>query len=283
MTLWIAMAALTALVLAFLLRPLLRPAPAGGTASSAPAIYRDQLAELDREAHEGLIDAGEAAAARRAVARRLLAAAEPGRPALTAPPRRWLAAALLLLLPGSALALYLWLGQPELPGRPLASRGEELARAAAVAAELRAAADAVQADPHDAAAWRRLGLALVLVGESQAAIEAIQTALALGASQGPTWESETWALLAGAIIERRGEVPPMARQALARALELDPGNLLALYLTGVALRQDGALEQALDLWLLVAEAGGKDLPFRAALEAAIRAAAAALGRPLPPG
>jgi cytochrome c-type biogenesis protein CcmH len=283
MTLWIAMAALTAVVLAFLLRPLLRPAAAEGAASTAPTIYRDQLAELEREAREGLIGQAEAEAARRAVARRLLAAAEPGRPLRTAPPRRALAVLLLLLLPGAALTLYLWLGQPDLPARPLASRGEELARAQVLAAELQSAADAVQADPHDAAAWRRLGLALVLAGESQAAIQAIQTALTLGASFGPGWESETWALLAGAIIERRGEVPPMARQALARALELDPGNLLALYLTGVVLRQDGALEQALELWLMVAEAGGRDLPFGAALEAAIRDALQRLGRPLPPG
>jgi cytochrome c-type biogenesis protein CcmH len=283
MTLWIAMGALTALVLGVLLRPLLRPAASDRAGSSAPAIYRDQLAELEREEREGLIGPAEAEGARRAVARRLLAAAEPGPPARSATPRRLLAGLLMVLLPGSALALYLWLGQPELPGRPLASRGEELARAAALAQELRSAADAVQADPHDAQAWRRLGLALVLAGESQAAIEAIQTALTLGAALGPAWESETWALLAGAIIERRGEAPPMARQALARALELDPGNLLALYLTGVVLRQEGELQQALDLWLMVADAGGEHLPFRAALEAAIRDALQRLGRPLPPG
>lgn len=282
MTLWIAMGALTALVLAFLLRPLLRTAPAPPVPSTATAIYRDQLAELEREARDGVIGAAEAKAARHAVARRLLAAAAPEKPLRVAPPRHLLASLLLALVPGSALVLYLWLGQPELPGRPLAGRGEELAQAAALHEELQSAAAAVEADPHDAGAWRRLGIALVLAGESQAAIQAIQTALTLGTELGPAWESETWALLAAAIIERRGQAPPMARQALARALELDPGNLLALYLTGVVLRQDGQIEQALELWQKVAEMGGPELPFRDALEAAIREAAAALGRPVAP-
>lgn len=286
MTLWIAMGALTALVLALLLRPLLRPPSAAASAApqapGALAIYRDQLAEVEREARSGALAAGDAEAARRAIARRLIAAAEPVAPVKATPARRGLALALLALLPGSALVLYLWLGQPALPGQPLSARGEELARAAALRAELTAAAEEVKAHPEDAAAWRRLGIALVLAGESQAAIEAIQTALSLGAGLGAAWESETWAMLAGAIMERRGETPPMARQALARALELDPGNLLALYLTGVVLRHDGRLQEALDLWRYVETAGGETLPFRALLETAIREAEAALEQK-PPG
>lgn len=279
MTLWLAMAALTALVLAFLLRPLLRPGRTQeAVESSTLAIYRDQLAEVDRDAAEGLIGHHEADAARREIARRLLAAdkAKPP-PSRAAGPRKALAVALLALLPAAALGLYLGVGAPELPGRPLSGRGEELAKAEVLAAELREASAAVKADPQDALAWRRLGLVLVLLGEVQPAVEAIQTALSLGAP-----ESETWAMLAGAIIERRGgEVPPMARQALAQALQLDPENLLALFLTGFALRQDGKLEEALELWLYVAEAGGEELTFRPELEAAIRAAAEALGRPPP--
>ena len=277
------MGALIALVLAFLLRPLLRPSRAETTPPAALAIYRDQLAEVERELRDGEVGAAEAEAARRAIARRLLAASAAPPQVKSAPPRRAVAVALLTVLPGAALALYLWLGQPELPAQPLAARSEELARAQALKAELAAAAAAVQADPHDAMAWRRLGIALVLAGESEAAIEAIQTALTLGASLGAGWESETWAMLAGAIMERRGAAPPMARQALARALELDPGNLLALYLTGVVLRQDGRLAEALDLWRYVDATGGESLPFRALLEAAIREAEAALGQRPTPG
>jgi cytochrome c-type biogenesis protein CcmH len=283
-TLWIAMGALTAVVLGLLLRPLLRPLRAEAAAPPAAlAIYRDQLAEAEREMRAGDVSADEAETARRVIARRLLAAAAPPSQATSAPPRRAIALALLLLLPASALALYLWLGQPELPAQPLSGRGEEIARATALKAEITAAAAAVKADAEDPVAWRRLGIALVLAGESQAAIDAIQTALTLGQPLGPAWESETWAMLAGAIMERRGETPPMARQALARALELDPDNLLALYLTGVVLRQDGRLGDALDLWRYVEATGGDSLPFRALLEAAIREAEAALREQPAPG
>lgn len=276
MTLWIAMGALMALVLALLLRPLLRPSRSETAEPAALAIYRDQLAEVEREAARGEVSAAEAETARRAIARRLLAVA-PEMAAKSAPPRRTVSLALLVLLPASALALYLSLGQPELPAQPLSSRGEELAQAAALKAELSAAAAAVQATPNDPAAWRRLGIALVLAGERDAAIDAIQTALGLAGGLGPQWESETWAMVAGAIMQRRGETPPMARQALARALELDPDNLLALYLTGIVLREDGRLKDALELWRYVDRAGGPDLVFRALLEAAIRDAEAALG------
>ena len=276
MTLWIAMGALMALVLALLLRPLLRLSRSETAEPAALAIYRDQLAEVEREAARGEVSAAEAETARRAIARRLLAVA-PEMAAKSAPPRRTVSLALLVLLPASALALYLSLGQPELPAQPLSSRGEELAQAAALKAELSAAAAAVQATPNDPAAWRRLGIALVLAGERDAAIDAIQTALGLAGGLGPQWESETWAMVAGAIMQRRGETPPMARQALARALELDPDNLLALYLTGIVLREDGRLKDALELWRYVDRAGGPDLVFRALLEAAIRDAEAALG------
>ncbi len=285
MTLWIAMAALTALVLGLLLRVLLRAeAPATATARPELAVYRDQLGEIERDLAAGRLPPTEAAVARREIERRMLALADaPAAARRSGPPSRGTALALLLLLPGAALGLYLWLGQPELPGQPLAARTAELGERSALEQEAGRLSAALRADQGNADLWRRLGFVLVQLGETESAVQAFQTALTLGQPLGPAWESETWSLLADAIIQKHGgQVPPMARQSLARALELDPENLLALFLSGLAMRQDGALEAAWELWLYVAEAGGGDLPWQARLALALEALGADLKRAPPP-
>src|SRR5690606_18097394 len=90
------------------------------------AVYRDQLAELARDRAAGLIGEAEGEAARVEVARRLLAAADtPARAAATASAtwrRRAVLLAGLFLLPLGAVAIYLALGSPHLPGAPLHAR-----------------------------------------------------------------------------------------------------------------------------------------------------------------
>src|SRR6202043_62094 len=92
--------------------------------SAAGSIYRDQLAEIDRDRGRGLIADGEAEAARTEVARRLLktgeAAARPA--AATTPLRQRLAAAIVIAMPILALGLYIVLGSPGLPDQPIAAR-----------------------------------------------------------------------------------------------------------------------------------------------------------------
>lgn len=295
MILWGALGALTALTLGLLLRPLLRPPAESAGTGPELAVYRDQLAELDRDLAAGRLPQAEAAAARREIERRVLALADRpdgGRKSESGgePPKggrrrpaQGLAVALLVLLPAAALGLYLGLGAPELPARPLAERAADLTDRQSIEAELASLSAALHAGSEDPNVWRRAGYLLVLLGETESAVQAFQTAMMLGRELGPAWESETWSLLADAIIRKNeGQVAPMARQSLARALELDPDNLLALFLSGLAMRQDGALEQAWELWLYVAETGGAELPWRARLMAAMEALGEALGRQPPP-
>src|SRR5688572_32623965 len=76
MLLWLVFALLTALVLAVVLRPLVRTRASGATDDSVfdRAVYQDQLSELEREQEEGIVPQAEAQAARAEIARRLLAA-----------------------------------------------------------------------------------------------------------------------------------------------------------------------------------------------------------------
>ena len=90
------------------------------------AVYRDQLAEVDRDLERGLLDAEQAEAARIEVKRRMLAAAgEPPAPeAGSSRPGRPLVSTLAVaaLVPAAAFGLYLVLGMPQAPDRPLAAR-----------------------------------------------------------------------------------------------------------------------------------------------------------------
>ncbi len=75
---WVFAAVLTFVVLAILLLPLLRGREAVGADDRNAydrTVFRDQLAELDRDLARGLIGAKEAEAARNEIARRLIAAA----------------------------------------------------------------------------------------------------------------------------------------------------------------------------------------------------------------
>ncbi|MCJ9674507.1 c-type cytochrome biogenesis protein CcmI, partial [Neorhizobium sp. SHOUNA12B] len=76
MVLWIILAALTAAVAAILILPFARATKiASADRAGEVAVYRDQLAELDRDRAQGLIEPQEAEYARAEIGRRLLAAA----------------------------------------------------------------------------------------------------------------------------------------------------------------------------------------------------------------
>ena len=83
MTLWFVFALMTAAAIFAVLWPLGHARPAAKRGSEA-AVYKDQLAEIDRDRAAGLIGAPEADAARVEISRRLLAAADHQRAPPTA-------------------------------------------------------------------------------------------------------------------------------------------------------------------------------------------------------
>src|SRR5205823_4068827 len=116
MALWFVLGLMT-LVAAFAVLWPLRRAPSRQVAGSEIAIYRDQLAEVDRDLASGVIASGEAEAARVEVSRRLLAASRLQEPiALPASVtlRRAVAIVALVALPLLSAALYLHYGSPDM-------------------------------------------------------------------------------------------------------------------------------------------------------------------------
>jgi cytochrome c-type biogenesis protein CcmH len=250
---WIATAAMTAGVVALLLRRLLRsPAVAVSPDGFDGTVYRDQLKELERERAAGEIGATEAEAARAEIARRLLAASSATKPTTPAPsrPPRMVAVGLALLLPVAALAIYLAEGAPGLPSQPFAAR-DQGARVAMQTAEARAQAleQRLAAAPRDRDGWIELGGRWSELGEYAKAADAYGRAIALTAGglsdADPTLSGRYGEALVGA---NGGTVTETARAAFERVMALQPSDPRARYFLALADFQAGDNRAALDLW-----------------------------------
>ena len=288
MTFWLAAGALSALAIGLLLWPLLRrPAEAAPRRAYDLGVYRDQLAEVAREAAEGNLGTEQAAAARAEIERRLLATAEPAADAPSGPgsPRAidravtWsLAVALCFAVPLAAIGLYLLLGNPGLPSLPFAERPAPEAPAESVAGEdletLTAGLAARLAEaPDDRDGWLLLGRSYAQIEQFGAAAEAYRRAIALGFDDAEVQGAlgEMLAAQAG------GTIGPEARNAFAAALAQDPQNPRARYYAGLALAQDGRAQEAIDIWLGLLRQSTAEAPWRPVVAQQIREAAASLG------
>ncbi len=286
MSLWLILTTLTALVLALVLRPLLRrPGVVAARREHDLSVYRAQLQELERDRERGLLGADEARAARLEVERRMLAV-DAGERTADVPSgtvgRRRLATALVLLLalPALSIAIYGRLGRPGLPALPFAGRTD---RAQAAGAEpslpsveklVKELEQQVRTAPDDLDGWSRLARAYQLINQPTKAVEAYQHALALDDGS-----AELQAGFAEASIEAAGGiVTEAAGKALDRALELEPGNPRARFYRGLALVQRGERQQALDLWAGLIKDTPADAPYLPVLRERITALAQDLGR-----
>jgi cytochrome c-type biogenesis protein CcmH len=259
MIFWVLAAVMAAALVVVLLWPLLRQ---GGKATAAAdydrRVYRDQLAELEQDFERGLIGEAEAAAARREIARRLLQTEEVTGSTSDSRQSAWgrqLALALVICLPPLlGVGLYLVLGTPGLPGLPLATRdpgGPEEVGLMVAQLERR-----IAEVPQDIEARLVLAQIFERSGRFAEAAESYRGAIAEIASQGPVPGVLHAALGEVLVAAEQGRVGREARLAFAAAIEADPGNARARYYAGLAMAQDGRLDQALQVW----ESLAADLP-----------------------
>ena len=265
MLLWVIFAALTAVVLFALLRPLTR-AKDDEAARSAfdAAVYRDQLAELDSDRERGLLSEADAEAARVEIARRLLGtdADKAELPRTFPPATRAAAVALAVLLPVLALSVYLFYGSPRLPDQPLAARlqapgSDQNLEALVARAEARLREHPEEGEGWEALApvymgWRRYadaadayGHAIRLLGESPKRLAGYGKAL---------------------VLAKEGIVSEDARKALERALALDATLVESRILLIMAKEQDSAFAAAADDWRKLLAESPEDAPWRQLVE-----------------
>jgi cytochrome c-type biogenesis protein CcmH len=178
------LALLTTATVGALLVPLLRTRVAAtDRLDNDLAVYRDQLAEIDRERAAGTLADADAQAARIEIERRILTAADRDKqaPAPQATWHRFLPPALCLVIPLFALGLYLGIGQPGVPSAPfMAQPAEPPTPATDIAQRLASLRARLAAAPDDPDALSALGEALTFEADgtvTKPAVEAFNKAL----------------------------------------------------------------------------------------------------------
>ncbi|MEO0622893.1 MAG: c-type cytochrome biogenesis protein CcmI [Pseudomonadota bacterium] len=250
------------------------------------AVYRDQLAELDRDVERGTLSADQAAGSRAEIGRRLLAASAKAErsESLGPAPRetsQLFAQIGIAALPVTGLALYLLIGAPGQPDAPFDARSEAEQRAGLASLpgqQVRPSQADAEADfaahfgaelpvpevnpeeeallaqlksvlaerPDDVEGRRLLADAHMRRGEHS---DAARIYGEIADILGPRAEGALFADRAEALIlATGGYVSPEAERTLARALELAPAHPAARYYGGLALAQRGDLDRAIMLW-----------------------------------
>jgi cytochrome c-type biogenesis protein CcmH len=263
---WALIAALAVLALAPLLIAALRAAPHGTRLRREAdiALYRAQLAELDREREAGRLDEAAHRAATLEVQRRLLAApadeAEPPRTATMGGREARIALLVALgLVPALAVLLYRWQGVPGMPSASFAERRAVMDRDEALLATLRARL--AQLDPRSEqarAGYALLGNAERGRGRLEAAEAAYRASLAAG------FDAAVAGQLAQVLLER--ERLEEARALLAASLPRAPQDVGLRFLSGLVEAQAGRPEQAKATWQALIDDAPPDAPWRAMVQ-----------------
>jgi len=267
MNLWFVFALMTAAAVFAVLWPLGRRSrlQTGGTEA---AVYRDQLAEVDRDLAGGLIGASEAEAARVEISRRLLAASDDQRDAPAQPDtrsRRIAAVIALLGLPLAAVAFYLPLGSPQLGDFPLYARS----RAPDAKQPLDNLVAQVEAhldkNPTDGRGWGVLAPVLVRLGRFDDAVRAYRNVITYGGDNSERRADLGEALMAAA----GGVVTGEAKAEFERAVAINADEAKANYFLGVAAEQDGRSAAAVSIWKAMLAKAPADAPWRPLVQAAL--------------
>jgi cytochrome c-type biogenesis protein CcmH len=262
MLFWVIAAAMTGAATFAVLWPLSRARAPAPDREADLAVYRDQLAEVERDRARGLLTAPEAEAARIEVSRRLLAAdaaAKRETPAAAALGRRRAAAVLTLAtVPVFALGLYAAVGSPGLPDAPLAARLQRPPEQMDVAVLVQRIETHLAQNPNDGRGWELLAPIYLRQGRADDAVRAQTNALKL---LGANAEREA-DLGEALVVQAGGVVKSEARAAFERALTQDAAHAKALFFLGLAAEQDGRAAEALSRWRELAEKAAADDPWR---------------------
>ena len=284
MLFWVIAAILTLGASLAVLLPLAGGARGASTSSDHDLeVYRDQLAELDRDAARGLIQPAEAEEARAEIARRILRLDSTGpvdkavtrRPSMAT---RLVATAAVLAVPLVSWGLYSQLGSPDLPSQPLSER---LAKNPADSSvdELVARAEAhLAANPGDGRGWDVLAPVYLRMQRFADAVTAYRNAIRLDGDSAARQAGlgEAIANAAGGIVSAD------AQAAFEAALKLDPANPKASFYLAVALAQEGQTDKAIAAWQTMLAMLPPESPWRGAVQQALvesRNRAVASGQP----
>lgn len=254
---YLAAAALVVAALVLLLRPWWRrdrrSASADSQATLNVAIHRDRLAEIERDHRNGALSATDLAEAREELQRQLLEDTAAAEAVCPEPADRRTGIALGLTFPALAAVLYALLGTPS----AVLSETERTQRSAVDMEQLTVRlARKLEQDPNNPEGWAMLARSYKSLGRWDEAERAFGRI-------GPTFEqsAELLAEYAELLVQRDNGFGEQARSLTRKSLEIDPRNMLALFLGGGEAFENGRFSEAITLWerlLPQLQAGGDD-------------------------
>ncbi|PJE27075.1 cytochrome c-type biogenesis protein CcmH [Pseudooceanicola antarcticus] len=294
---WVISAILSLVVAALLGRSLLSRDRTEPPAEALDvALYRDQLAEIDRDVARGTLPEDEAARTRTEVSRRLLAADAATRAAgargTAKGPGRIAAGLVTLLVIGGAFALYLRIGQPGYPDLPRSERishAQDLLQGLPTQAEAEAnpgemifsppeasaefaelmqkLRSAVEERPEDIRGLRLLARNEAALGNFTEAARAQARVLELAGGAASGQDHADYADML--ILAAGGRISAEAAQTLQVALHKDPRNGIATYYSGLLMARTGRPDIAFRLWDGLLRSSPEDAPWTPLIRAQI--------------
>ena len=295
MSFWIIAAAGAALVTVLLARALSRGAsmPAEIGAAHDVQVYRDQLAEVERDVARGVLPDADATRVRTEISRRILAADAAGHIVVSAggKPSPVVTSVIAVVLLGGSLALYWQLGAPgygDLALQDRIARDEDMRLnrpdQATAEAELPAAdlppelsseyqalltrlRDTVAARPDDIQGNMLLAQNEARVGNYAAAAAAQGKVVRLKGTEASVEEVSGYAELM--VMAAGGYVSPEAEAVLRAVLSREVENGTARYYWGLMLVQTGRPDLAFRMWDGLLRRGPEDAPWIAPILAQI--------------
>jgi len=226
-------------------RPAAKTAPVTGRKEANLSIFRDQLAELEREKAQGTLAEADFEQAHSELQRRLLEEIEPGSEAIAAThgPSRKVAIALLFLIPLLALLGYVTLGNPKAldPAQAVAQAQPTAEQINDMVARLAAK---LKENPDNQQGWLMLARSYQSLGRYGEAAEAygkVETVINDDPELLANY-AETLALANGRVLSGK------PRQLVERALQIDPAHGHSLFLAGAAAMEAGENKKGITYW-----------------------------------
>ncbi len=223
------------------------------------AIYKDQLSELERDLHRGLLTKQECNAARTEIERRILTTTISKMPGIkTVQTKRigmqvHFSISLAVLIPAAALTLYFFLGSPEIPNVPYAYRDipaetrklakeRNLQEIRGLVARLETSLSKV---PNNIKAWLLLGRSYAALDRTVDAVNALKEAHDL-------YPNDPEILIQYAeylIVAENNRITGQTKNIFNQALQSNPRHFKARYYLALAKAQANDIRGAIQDWV----------------------------------
>jgi len=266
---WLLISIISVLVILSLVMPFMRRKTEHS--SRGLGAFSGQLEELKRDKKLELISEEEARTAELEIKRRLLAASsslqDDEKPAKMLRQLSVIAVSMSVLV---AVSLYLWMGSPHLIGaQPVETEAAEMpAELQEVIAEIDALALQLMDSPDNPEGWVVLGQSYMALRRYREASVAFENAIGLIGEEAVLFTSLGQAYL----FAEQGRMTPIAREAFARALDIDPDNLRARFFLAEAVYQSGEVTTAISQWRTMLETLSLDDASRGMIQGRLDAA-----------